>query len=156
MANDELGRRAFLMAWGVLLVVGVLLAVRSFQVASSVLGAKSSTAEAIAEAGAGADSDSSIVAPAAVRASACERNPFAEPAAMRVALADPEARSEPRPVARFLMVDPSDRVVQIAVGDSLSPRLHVGDRFLGWSVVAILPSSVTVSKAGKSVVLSTP
>ena len=156
MARDGIEQHAFLLAWGILLGAGIFLAVRNYQVASAVLGDRAGMAAgASAEADGSAGADSSFTPSAAREISKCDRNPFAEPA-VRVAMAEPGARPEPRPVARFLMVDATDRVVQIAVGDSLSPRLRVGDRFLGWSVIAIHPSSVTVSKAGKSVVLSSP
>ncbi len=154
MAENGSGQRAFLMSWIVLLGVGLFLGVRSCQVASAVLSGDRADQAAAPQSITEGDSLASHSL-AASAAPPCARNPFSE-ASAHVVDAEQPRRAEHRPVARFLLVDRSDRVVQIAVGDSLSPRLHEGDKFLGWTVVAIHPSSVTVSRAGRSVALSSP
>jgi len=146
--------------WISLAIVCVLLGFRSYQVADAVLTAHRQT-DAVVEASTSDKTGASEARPIAeaVPSRPCGRNPFGAPGGERVVRNEETYRTAPgeAPELRALLFDAVAPSVQISVADTLqSGWLRQGDRFMGWTVTKIERSSVTVAKAGKSVVLSSP
>jgi hypothetical protein len=146
--------------WISLAIVCVLLGFRSYQVADAVLVTHQQT-DAVADAASSGNTDG----PAAHQVSGgsssrpCGRNPFGAPSGGRPVRDEVTYNAPPEeaPELRALLFDAVDPSVQISVFDTLqSGWLRQGGRFMGWTVTKIERSSVTVAKAGKSVILSSP
>jgi len=90
---------------------------------------------------------------------ALERDPFRDPPSTRVAPRPQRVRRpepEPEPALRALLYDQANPTVQLGISGQLSGWLKAGDEFRGWVIVEIKPSSTTVSKNGRTLVLPSP
>jgi hypothetical protein len=86
------------------------------------------------------------------------RNPFLFPSSARPAparVAEPAATPS-APSVRLLLYDHTNPIVVLSSGSQTSERLQQGDRFQGWEVVSIQPGSVTISRNGETLVLTSP
>jgi hypothetical protein len=99
----------------------------------------------------------SLLASASIRAPG--RDPFQAFAAARSEqrmVAAPAVAPPAVPAVRLLLYDHTNPIAVLSVGSETSERLQQGDRFQGWEVVAIQPGSVTVSRNGETLVLTSP
>jgi hypothetical protein len=87
------------------------------------------------------------------------RDPFQAPLTARAEPRATAAQATTAPAApsvRLLLYDHTNPIAVLSVGSETSERLQQGDRFQGWEVVAIQPGSVTISRNGETLVLTSP
>ncbi len=142
---------------GVVLVVGVILAILAGRSVQGVLSVRM-TGDPPAGGAAGSaaapvgDPDNSVAS-----ATVSGRDPFRPPPAPRpegqASVRQPVQKVTEPPVVRALLYDNVNPTVQIGIGGETSGWLHIGDLFEGWTVVDITATSVRVSRDGESVVL---
>ncbi len=152
---------AFWTGCGAVLLFVLVLGLRCGQTVSAVLSARGQpTPEAKAAGGTGTADAFEIARRDSLVAAATpgERNPFRDPPPRERAPTrrpeTPRPVSEPPPSLRALLYDTVNPSVQLAVGNSASGWLLEGDVFKGWTVAAITPTSVTVTRGNRSLVLN--
>ncbi len=157
MMND---RRAWI-GFAVLLVLVALLGLRSRQTATTVLRAETATAGSAVRSTEDphglmeiARRDSMLTAARATRSNPFRRGRTVAPVAQTPQPENtpaPEKPTEPRLLT--LLYDDVGPCAQITIGSDRSGWLHEGEEFQGWNVDEIGDMAVTVSRAGRRLVL---
>jgi hypothetical protein len=165
MKEQSQGGSGFWVGCGVLLLVGIFLALRGTHAVSEILSGKHRQgADPIqlarawkADAAAVALKDSLLIS-----ALPAERDPFRNPPPVKPTSIwkppskDPVKKPLEVPTVRAVLYDNVDPSIKLSIGGSTSTWLHKGDHYRGWMVVEITPTATLVAQGDESVVLPSP